>query len=163
MKKCARCKERQVEIILKLSLNGKIREIGLCVECANIIGYYKGNVKKSDITEYIRNIIEDFYPKKKQKIFCLFCQTTYLDYLKTKKFGCPFCYIYFENFISELNIEIKNEYQSQIDIESLVKNEDHGNMDTLYLKLKTYLDYSDIQIAKEVISKIKKNDHSKEN
>lgn len=163
MRKCSRCKERQVEIILKLSFNGKIKEIGLCVECANIMGYYKGSVRKSDLTEYIRNIIEDLYPKKKQEILCMFCQTTYSDYLNTKKFGCPFCYIYFEKFISGLEIEIKNEYQSRIDIESLVKNKDQGNVDTLYLKLKTYLDYGDIQMAKEIISKIKKNDHSKEN
>lgn len=160
--KCARCEEKDIEIIVTLSVNGKIKKIGLCIDCANIMGYYEGNIKKADITEYIKNLIEDSYPKKKQKIVCNFCKTSYVEFLRSKKFGCPFCYLYLEYFISEVTSEIKNEYNYRTSIESIIKNKKNENIERLYLKLKTYLDHGDTQMAEKIISKIKKYDNSQE-
>ena len=161
--RCARCREKEVEVVATLSVNGKIKNIGLCIECANIMGYHKGKIEKSDFTEYLKNLIEDTYPKKKQKVICSFCEMSVLDFLRKKRFGCPFCYLHLENFISECVSNIKNEYTSKLSIESIIsrKEKELDNLDKLYLKLKTYLDYDDTKMAKKVISRIKKYDNSK--
>lgn len=158
--RCVRCKEKEVEISVKLSVNGKVKEIGLCNDCADIVGYLQGNIKKANFAEYIRNLIEDTYPKRKEKIICSICKTSFTDFLRKKLFGCPFCYIYLEKPLKNLIREIKNPYGYRITIENLIELKKTEDLDKLYLKLKTYLDYDDTQMAKRIISRIKRYDNS---
>lgn len=160
--KCSKCKEREKEVILKLSINGKIKEIPLCYNCANLVGYYKGTIKKAELTEYLKNIVEDIYPENKKKIICKFCKTNYHEFLRNKKLGCPYCYLYFNKFLKIIFKDIVNEYDYQLSIE--MQNQISETDDELYMKAKTYLDYDDIEMAKKIFSKINnKNDNSQKN
>lgn len=160
--KCARCKEREKEIILKLSVNGKIKEIALCRVCAEVLGYQEGKIRKAELTEYIKNIIEDIYPENKRNINCKFCKTNYQEFLRKKILGCPYCYFYFTKPLENIFHNLENEYDYKHPIENYIEKTE--TEDELYIKAKTYLDYDDIEMVKKIFSKINnKNDTSKKN
>ncbi len=160
MKKCERCNEKDADAIITLSFNGKEKEIALCFSCADIIGYTEGKVVKASFEEYIKNLIEDTYPKKKEKAICHICNTSYKDFINKKKLGCPFCYIFFSDILSTLipNNTQTLQPENLKPIEEVIKYSKEKNLSKLYLKLKTYLDYDDTEMINQTVKKIQEHD-----
>ncbi len=160
MKKCERCNEKDAGTIITLSFNGKERKIALCLECADVMGYREGKIVKAGFDEYIKNLVEDAYPKKKEKAMCHICNTSYKDFINKKKLGCPFCYIFFSDILSTSilsNIKVL-QTENLKPIEEVIKYNRKKNLSKLYLKLKTYLDYDDTEMINQTVKKIQEYD-----
>lgn len=159
MKKCELCHEKEQNIEIKLSFNAKEKKIKLCSECAQKIGYFQGKVKKADFLEYLKNVIEDKYPEIKNKLICRICNTTYREFVKTKKLGCPFCYIFLSKIINTETEYIKIQDENiRLKIEDLHSSDEKLSTEKLYIKLKIYMDYEDSEMIKKTVEKIKKYD-----
>lgn len=81
--KCDKCKINEAEYRVYETDNGKTETFNLCTECNR--QYEIGNLNKNASLE----------TKYKH---CPVCKTTFESFAKDSKFGCPYCYVFFDDF-----------------------------------------------------------------
>ena len=86
---CQSCEKRQATTHIKTILNGELKEINLCPECAAKLGY------GSFFTDFGFDIDKLFGKAKR----CNFCGSSFDEIAKSGKVGCAHCY---EEFYDEL-------------------------------------------------------------
>lgn len=159
--KCENCKKNEVEFVLKVIKNGKIKYLKLCGECVKQkISYEEEIREKSSFIDYTENIIDEILPPYRKKLTCKNCGMEYGEFRRNHTLKCPFCFLYFKSEIKELIefLEKESAYNGnkyKYSIEKLTENTDVKLL-SLKKKLKTFLDFQDIDMAKEIIHKIKK-------
>ncbi len=112
---CETCKKRTATVFYNENMNGKIRSLSLCGECAAKLRE-KGDIQ--DITSMIGSFADPF-PNLQGDLFqgffgipasksvsaqkkCTDCGCTYAEIEKSGKVGCPTCYTIFEDELSRL-------------------------------------------------------------
>lgn len=92
---CEKCKKFEATVHLTEIIKNVKSEIHLCETCAREIGL---NSKLSNFTLTVPDMLSfldvDEARDVVDNVICKTCGTTFLDYKKTGRLGCPDCYIY---------------------------------------------------------------------
>jgi len=152
--KCEICKENEVEIKTRAIINGKIKEIFVCQSC--IKKYKIQTITKPKYTDYLKLLIEEISDKKK-KLICKNCKTTYTDFAKEGKAGCPFCYFYFSEILKKL-LKDFTPPQYLKSIEEFIEKSNETDPYKILKKIDTYLSFDDVDMAKKHLKKLKRVD-----
>lgn len=116
---CDRCHKREATVHLTQVVNGHRSEQYLCRECAekeNVIGMDRGFINR----DFFRDPFQDFFSnndwfgplmghergRRLNSLSCPQCGTTYADFEKTGKLGCPSCYEAFREKLRPLFKEV---------------------------------------------------------
>lgn len=105
------------------NINGKEKELILCDKC------YKNN--------NMNNIIEYYFSDDEIDVLCDKCGYEFDKYLKSGKFGCPNCYIKFDNEIDQIlkKIHGKNRHMNlnnnKLKVNKALNNEKNNTKDNI--------------------------------
>jgi protein arginine kinase activator len=88
-------------------VNGEVTEHNLCLECAKELDFggpryaalFDGGSQLGKLLSGILGLTDDFINSKdaeSSKVTCPTCHTTYEEFVKESRFGCPDCYEMFE-------------------------------------------------------------------
>lgn len=163
--KCEICNKSESSLILKAIVNGKIRELYSCRECARKYGYSDDTPhKKATIGDYIRMVLKDIVERKKV-LKCNNCNKRYIEFVKDQMLGCPFCYLAFRDVLLKV-IEFNDgkiippNYTKAID-EVFPEIDRIKRISELKKRVKTYLEFEDTDMARKAIDEIKRYGNSK--
>ncbi|MBP7795546.1 MAG: hypothetical protein KA059_02075 [Elusimicrobiales bacterium] len=164
---CERCHNNPSTVIVKAVVNGIIKKLNLCDDCATKLGYMDDMKKKSTFNDYAGVIIEELLESKKRMV-CPVCKTDYITFKKTNELGCPECYITFSNILKKLMeiisapVVVGGKYPYCIE-ELLSEKDTDQEINKLKRRLKIYTDFEDVDMIKKTllkIRKIRKNDNN---
>lgn len=115
--KCQSCGKKEANVRYYENINGKQKEILLCSDCAQNLGFAEFSNFFSPIFTSIPKYIDDSESKTK----CETCGYSFDDYTKTGLFGCPDCYNSFKDRLDILFLKLHGKNR-HIPIEE-IKNE----------------------------------------
>lgn len=107
---CERCKMREANIRYTEVVNGVKTEHNLCSQCAQEMdlgpyaAIFEGEFSLSKLLSGILGMGTEDNEDEEEKldqIICPTCKTTYGDFIRYSKFGCPDCYELFDPLIRE--------------------------------------------------------------
>ena len=109
---CEHCKQREANIRYTEVINGVATEHNLCSQCAKEMdfGPYSAIFEEFPLGRLLSGILgftnesdtEDGEEAKEGfEVICPTCKTTYSQFVKDSRFGCPDCYGVFDLFIGE--------------------------------------------------------------
>lgn len=107
---CERCKMREANIRYTEVVNGVKTEHNLCSQCAQEMdlgpyaAIFDGEFSLSKLLSGILGMGTEDNGEEEEKldqIVCPTCKTTYGDFIRYSKFGCPDCYELFDPLIRE--------------------------------------------------------------
>jgi len=101
---CERCNENDATIHLTQVIDGAVKKLHLCEDCAAEAGFdLQGPVS---ITDILLGMGQD-YPEEesselREELICLQCHMTRADFKKSGRLGCPACYAVFAEELRSL-------------------------------------------------------------
>ncbi len=108
---CERCRQREANIKYTEVINGVKTEHNLCAQCAKEMdfGSYYAALFDGDysVGKLLSGLLgfqpdaEELDEKKINQIACPTCRTTYSEFIKESRFGCPDCYGTFDLLMGE--------------------------------------------------------------
>lgn len=104
---CERCKIREANIQYTEVINGVKREHNLCAQCAKELDFgpysaiFDSDFPLGKLLSGLLGIGEDSTEEKMNQIVCPTCGTSYEEFVKNSRFGCPDCYGVFDPLISD--------------------------------------------------------------
>lgn len=104
---CERCKIREANIQYTEVMNGVKTEHNLCAQCAKELDFgpysaiFDGDFPLGKLLSGLLGIGEDHKEEKMPQIICPTCKTSYEEFIKNSRFGCPDCYGVFDLLISD--------------------------------------------------------------
>lgn len=104
---CERCRQREASVRFTEVINGEVTEHNLCLECAKELDFggphyaavLDGGSQLGRLLSGLLGLTGDFVSSKDtqaSKVTCPTCHTTYEEFVKESRFGCPDCYEMFE-------------------------------------------------------------------
>ena len=105
---CENCGNNEANVKYTQVINGVMKQINLCEECASKLGINNISFNMPiNFSNFLDDVFEDenmFMPNfvKPQTLLCEKCGMSYEDFIKNGKFGCENCYNTFENKIDLL-------------------------------------------------------------
>lgn len=109
--KCSNCGKKEANFIYTESINGIKKEIRLCSECADKLGFLDMSISMPNIdfsnffgdflNEY-DTLIPSIFTDNAKVLKCKECGMDYNEFLDTGRFGCSNCYDVFEEKIGPL-------------------------------------------------------------
>jgi len=104
---CELCKQNEAAVHLKHVLNGEVKEVHLCSDCASQKGFV-AKLSPASLTDFLLNMetsrkAEPAVPE----ISCPNCHMRRSDFRKTSRFGCSACY---QSFSEDL-VPLLDEFQ----------------------------------------------------
>lgn len=106
---CERCKIREANIQYTEVINGVKKEHNFCAQCARELdfGPYSA-IFDSDfpLGKLLSGLLgvgvgENHEEQKAHQVICPTCKTSYEEFIKNSRFGCPDCYSVFDLLISD--------------------------------------------------------------
>lgn len=104
---CERCKIREANIQYTEVMNGVKTEHNLCAQCAKELDFgpysaiFDGDFPLGKLLSGLLGIGEGHKEEKMPQIVCPTCKTSYEEFVKNSRFGCPDCYGVFDLLISD--------------------------------------------------------------
>lgn len=104
---CERCKIREANIQYTEVINGVKQEHNLCAQCAKEMDFgpysaiFDSDFPLGKLLSGLLGIGEDHTEDKMNQIVCPTCKTSYEEFVKNSRFGCPDCYSVFDPLISD--------------------------------------------------------------
>lgn len=104
---CERCKIREANIQYMEVVNGVKTEHNLCAQCARELDFgpysaiFDGDFPLGKLLSGLLGIGEDHTEDKIQQVTCPSCKTSYEEFIKNSRFGCPECYGIFDLLMSD--------------------------------------------------------------
>ena len=110
---CERCGEREANVRFTEVINGETTEHNLCMQCAQSMDFGASPYAalfdgESQLGRLISGLLGFQAPgsRKSQEsrldnVVCPVCHTSYADFVKTTRFGCPDCYEVFDLLIQD--------------------------------------------------------------
>lgn len=104
---CERCKIREANIQYTEVINGIKTEHNLCAQCAKELDFgpysaiFDGDFPLGKLLSGLLGIGEDHKEEKMHQVVCPTCKTSYEEFVKNSRFGCPDCYGVFDLLISD--------------------------------------------------------------
>lgn len=110
--KCESCGKNEATLRYYENINGVKQELHLCSKCASKFGFSSF----SDIFSPIFNVVPKMFIEETKEDKCDNCGYTFEKYLKNGYFGCPNCYVAFENNLDDLLLRLQGK-KRHIEIE----------------------------------------------
>lgn len=104
---CERCKIREANIQYTEVINGVKTEHNLCAQCAKELDFgpysaiFDGDFPLGKLLSGLLGIGEDHKEEKMHQVVCPTCKTSYEEFVRNSRFGCPDCYGVFDLLISD--------------------------------------------------------------
>lgn len=105
---CEHCKMREATIKYVEVINGVKTEHNLCTQCAGHLdigqysAFFEGEFPLGKLLSGLLGMKETERTKERfSGVVCPTCKTTYEDFVKDSRFGCPDCYSVFDPLIAE--------------------------------------------------------------
>ncbi|MCI9105665.1 MAG: excinuclease ABC subunit B [Lachnospiraceae bacterium] len=105
---CERCKIREANIQYTEVINGVKTEHHFCAQCAKEMDFgpyaaiFDGEFPLGKLLSGLLGIGEEQEEQKKaHQVICPACRTSYEEFIKNSRFGCPECYGIFDLLIGE--------------------------------------------------------------
>lgn len=104
---CERCKIREANIQYTEVINGVKTEHNLCAQCAKELDFgpysaiFDGDFPLGKLLSGLLGIGEEHQEEKMYQVVCPSCRTSYEEFIKDSRFGCPDCYGVFDLLISD--------------------------------------------------------------
>ena len=104
---CERCKIREANIQYTEVINGVKTEHNLCAQCAKELDFgpysaiFDGDFPLGKLLSGLLGIGEEHKEEKMHQVVCPTCKTSYEEFVKNSRFGCPDCYGVFDLLISD--------------------------------------------------------------
>lgn len=114
---CEICNEREANVVFTEVINGKATEHHLCIECAKnsdfgkerYAAFFDGDSHLSQLLSGLLGMAlnrgGNAELEEIQNVSCPVCKTSYGEFVKRSRFGCPDCYDVFELLMED---HIKN-------------------------------------------------------
>ena len=104
---CEHCKKREANIRYTEIVNGVATEHYLCSECAKEMDFGSYIFEEFPLGKLLSGLL-GFTPEEDNgeeqesfEVICPSCKTTYSQFVKDSRFGCPDCYGVFDLFMGE--------------------------------------------------------------
>lgn len=102
---CEHCNEREATVHLTQVIEGEVKKLHLCEECAAESGFdVHGTMSVTDVLLGMGGQVSAPSPAESIERSCPVCHLRRSDFKKTGQFGCPACY---ETFSDELKPLLK--------------------------------------------------------
>lgn len=88
---CVRCNEKEATIHYTEIVEGKVKKLDLCSDCADAIGIGDGGAIQDNLSGFFSGLIDS----EKQEIVtnkCPVCGLNYEDFKRSGRLGCSSCY-----------------------------------------------------------------------
>ncbi len=95
---CQKCKVKNATSHIHYVLNGVVRDMYLCPECAK--EYHGTDLYDGDVFKMLSSMLNDSASAVKNTLKCDCCGTDFNEIRRTGKVGCANCYKVFENQLS---------------------------------------------------------------
>lgn len=125
---CERCKIREANIQYTEIVNGVKKEHNYCAQCAQEMDFgpysaiFEGEFPLGKLLSGLLGVGENHEAERTCQVTCPTCKTTYDEFVKNSRFGCPDCYGVFDLLISD-------------NIKQLQGNDTHKGKKPLYQKM----------------------------
>ena len=104
---CGRCKIREANIQYTEVINGVRTEHNFCAQCAKELDFgpysaiFDSDFPLGKLLSGLLGVGEDREEPKTHQVICPTCRTSYGEFIKNSRFGCPDCYGVFDLLISD--------------------------------------------------------------
>lgn len=104
---CERCKIREANIQYTEVIGGVKTEHNFCAQCARELDFgpysaiFDSDFPLGKLLSGLLGLSSDEEEKKTPQIVCPTCKTSYEEFIKNSRFGCPDCYGVFDLLIGE--------------------------------------------------------------
>lgn len=104
---CERCKIREANIQYTEVIGGVKTEHNFCAQCARELDFgpysaiFDSDFPLGKLLSGLLGVVGDEEEKKTPQIVCPTCKTSYEEFIKNSRFGCPDCYGVFDLLIAE--------------------------------------------------------------
>lgn len=104
---CERCKIREANVQYTEVINGVKTEHNFCAQCAKELDFgpysaiFDGDFPLGKLLSGLLGIGEEHKEEQMYQIVCPTCKTSYEEFVKNSRFGCPDCYGVFDLLISD--------------------------------------------------------------
>lgn len=104
---CERCKIREANIQYTEVINGVRTEHNFCAQCAKELDFgpysaiFDSDFPLGKLLSGLLGVGEDREEPKTHQVICPTCRTSYGEFIKNSRFGCPDCYGVFDLLISD--------------------------------------------------------------
>lgn len=104
---CERCKIREANIQYTEVIGGVKTEHNFCAQCAKELDFgpysaiFDSDFPLGKLLSGLLGVVGDEEEKKTPQIVCPTCKTSYEEFIKNSRFGCPDCYGVFDLLIAE--------------------------------------------------------------
>lgn len=161
---CERCKKKEATVFYEETINGASRSYSLCAECAaelNKSGEFSGLFSLGGVSSLHDQLfgglfgLSDAHAKARKT--CPLCASTFSDFQKDGKTGCPECYKVFseelKNTIRSIHGNVKHIGRSP---SKFRKNREKENeLKELKTKLKEAIANENFELAAELRDKVR--------
>lgn len=112
---CERCDENEATVHLTQVIDGAVKKLHMCEECATEAGFdLQGPVSITDILLGMgQDYTEEEYEEPREELICPKCKMTRTDFKKSGRLGCPACYTV---FAEELRSLIRAVHRSELHV-----------------------------------------------
>ena len=159
---CEKCKKNQATVHMKQIINGDVKEVHLCAECAAASDI--GNGFSFDFN----NMFQDLFNMaaspagigggyKNAGLRCPNCGMTYEDFMRSGRLGCSDCYDSFYNNLEPTlkSIHGSNEHKGKIPQKSGGRMMKKRELDTLKRKLAAAVENEEYEEAAKLRDRIR--------
>ncbi len=104
---CERCKIREANIQYTEVIGGVKTEHNFCAQCAKELDFgpysaiFDSEFPLGKLLSGLLGVMSDEEEQKAPQIVCPTCKTSYEEFIKNSRFGCPDCYGIFDLLIAE--------------------------------------------------------------
>jgi protein arginine kinase activator len=100
---CDTCGERDAVVNLTQVVDGAVKQVHLCEQCAADQGIERTETPpKSPLTSLLQTVQQQLATGTSDQTKCAFCQATYKDFRASGRLGCYRCYSAFEPQLRDL-------------------------------------------------------------
>lgn len=104
---CERCKIREANIQYTEVMNGVKKEHNFCAQCARELDFgpysaiFDGEFPLGKLLSGLLGVAGENHEAEIPQVVCPTCGTSYAEFVKNSRFGCPDCYGVFDLLISD--------------------------------------------------------------
>lgn len=115
---CVRCNEKQATIHYTEIIDGKVKKLDLCADCAEIIGIgEQGVIANNNLSGFFSGMLET----EKHEVItnkCPVCGLNYEDFKRSGRLGCSSCYDAFGEGLKRLiyTVHKNNKHKGKIPV-----------------------------------------------
>lgn len=154
---CQSCLKNSANTHIKTIVNGESKELILCSECANKLGY---NNIFNDFSIGFDDFFKGFWENEdhylEDPIRCKKCGLSFDDIVNTGKMGCPDCYdVFYDKMIPLIErIHGNTTHKGKRLLSSSVKEDKKTEVEKLRNELKLLVEKQEFEKAAEIRDKI---------